>query len=462
MDRAQERRLIRRAAAGDKQAAEACIRAHQQSLYAYMLRLSGRPDVAEDIVQEAFVRVLTSLDRFDDRYRFSTWLFTIARRLYVNACQKHKPVYESDVVGGWHSSADGPESPVIDAEVHGNTRDALQAALLRLPDDQREVVILFHQQDWPIALIASIWECPRGRSRATCRGRRRLRALPSLGTRCRSGRGGMALTEDRPQPDRRSHDEWVDELLDRRADDPEARAMFDRLRTDLDACRELASLKRAADALRRSPSAPDLTADILRGVDRRRRFLPSRLRRMVTLGRVAVAAGVVFAIGVTSLARRHVPELAFTPEPTHLSTLVSSGTAEARQCAKTMVAAVGTIRDDLTAPVTQVVIVQARTGDQPQRTMLYRSSSVAFDVNREPLTLSWQTTAPVSGGSGAADLPGGWEYSTTGSSLHAARPIYAGRRVSSMPLHAGLFFDFWHDPAPALPERFERASRDFR
>lgn len=43
MDRAQERRLIRRAAAGDKQAAEACIRAHQQSLYAYMLRLSAGP-----------------------------------------------------------------------------------------------------------------------------------------------------------------------------------------------------------------------------------------------------------------------------------------------------------------------------------------------------------------------------------------------------------------------------------
>ncbi len=178
MDRADERRLIRRAAAGDKQAAEACIRAHQPSLYAYMLRLSGRPDVAEDIVQEAFVRVLTSLDRFDDRYRFSTWLFTIARRLYVNACQKHKPVYESDVVGGWHSSADGPESPVIDAEVHENTRDALQAALLRLPEDQREVVILFHQQDWPIALIAQHMGMPEGTVKSHLhRGRRRLRAF---------------------------------------------------------------------------------------------------------------------------------------------------------------------------------------------------------------------------------------------------------------------------------------------
>jgi len=50
MTRAQEQRLIERAVGGDRDSAERLLKAHQPSLYAYMLRLSGRPDVAEDIV----------------------------------------------------------------------------------------------------------------------------------------------------------------------------------------------------------------------------------------------------------------------------------------------------------------------------------------------------------------------------------------------------------------------------
>jgi RNA polymerase sigma-70 factor (ECF subfamily) len=176
MDRATERKLIRRAAAGDKAAAGECIRAYQGQLYAYILRLSGRPDIAEDIVQEAFVRVLTNLDRFDDRYRFSTWLFTIARRLYVNAMQKLKPVYETDIVGSWRGDGVEPDAGTIGAEVTSNARDELQRALQQLPADQREVVVLFHQFDWPIARIAGHMSMPEGTVKSHLhRGRKRLR-----------------------------------------------------------------------------------------------------------------------------------------------------------------------------------------------------------------------------------------------------------------------------------------------
>jgi len=177
MTRAEERELLERAMAGDRDAAEACIRLHQPPLYAYMLRMSGRPEVAEDVVQEAFVRVLTNLHRFDFRYRFSTWLFTIAKRLYVNMCQKHKPAYDSDMVGS-QAGAWGPEDPAIDREVHENAKDALQIALLSLPEDQREILILFHQQDWPIALIAQHMQMPEGTIKSHLhRARRKMRAM---------------------------------------------------------------------------------------------------------------------------------------------------------------------------------------------------------------------------------------------------------------------------------------------
>src|SRR5690606_22404494 len=86
MTREEERNLIQRVQRGDRAAAEALIRAQQQSLFAYMLRMSGNRETAEDITQAAFVRALANIDRFDTRYRFSTWLFTIAKRLHMNLC----------------------------------------------------------------------------------------------------------------------------------------------------------------------------------------------------------------------------------------------------------------------------------------------------------------------------------------------------------------------------------------
>jgi RNA polymerase sigma-70 factor (ECF subfamily) len=177
MTRAEERDMIERAIAGDRQAAEMCIRVHQASLYAYMLRMSGRPDVAEDVVQDAFVRALTNLHRFDFRFRFSTWLFTIAKRLYVNACQKHKPAYDSDTVGMAPGKWRGPEAPTIDTEVIVNAKQAIDYALATLSEDQREIVVLFHQLDWPIAHIAEYMDMPEGTVKSHLhRGRMRMRS----------------------------------------------------------------------------------------------------------------------------------------------------------------------------------------------------------------------------------------------------------------------------------------------
>lgn len=177
MTRAEERRLIERAIAGDRTAAAEIIRAHQPSLYAYMLRISGRPETAEDIVQDAFVRALTNLHRFDFKFRFSTWLFTIAKRLHVNACQKHKPAYDSEVVGVAEGRPDAPEGRTIGREVSDNAKLALEFALKTLSEEQREIVVLFHQLDWPIAQIAEYMQMPEGTIKSHLhRGRQRMRA----------------------------------------------------------------------------------------------------------------------------------------------------------------------------------------------------------------------------------------------------------------------------------------------
>ena len=155
---------------------EALIRMHQDSLYAFILRMSGRPELASDIVQEAFVRVMTNLGRFDDRFRFSTWLFTIAKRLYMNVAQKLGPSYDSPGMATRTSPQTGPASQSAHDETMVNVRIVLQAALDELSTLQREIMILFHQQTWPIAEIATHLSLPEGTVKSHLhRGRRRMR-----------------------------------------------------------------------------------------------------------------------------------------------------------------------------------------------------------------------------------------------------------------------------------------------
>lgn len=162
MTRAAERKLIRQAQRGSADAIEGLIRAHQQSLYAFMLRMTGRPEVAEDVVQEAFVRVMKNLDRFDTRFRFSTWLFTIAKRLHMNQVQKHSPSYETDLLEYRQGDQAQPGTFAERDEAMENVRVALDGALDSLGEQQREIVLLFHQQNWPISEIAVYMKMPEG------------------------------------------------------------------------------------------------------------------------------------------------------------------------------------------------------------------------------------------------------------------------------------------------------------
>lgn len=183
MLKSSEHALIRRARKGDGDAIEALIRAHQDALYAFMLRMSGRPDVAEDILQEAFVRVLKNLDRFDTRFRFSTWLFTIAKRLYVNSVQKHRPTYDSDVVGDRQGDQASPGSNAARNETIANARTVVDFALAELAPHQREIILLFHQQCWPITEIAVYLDMPEGTVKSHLhRARKRMKkAIESSG-----------------------------------------------------------------------------------------------------------------------------------------------------------------------------------------------------------------------------------------------------------------------------------------
>jgi len=171
----EELRLIQRARQGDAEAIAALVRAHQAGLQAFVLRMSGRPEVAEDIVQEAFLRVLRNLDRFDSRFRFSTWVYTIARRLFLNDVQRNRPVASSTAVENHARASEAEKADPARHETLQNLHAMLDEALAILPPLQREIVLLYHQQGWPVAEIAIHLAIPEGTVKSHLfRARRRM------------------------------------------------------------------------------------------------------------------------------------------------------------------------------------------------------------------------------------------------------------------------------------------------
>ena len=173
--REEEQRLLRRARRGDAAAMERIVELFQGPLQAWLVRLSGDRELAQDLAQETFVRVLANLDRFDDRFRFSTWIYTIARRLWMNHLSKHRARPDSEHVESRQGGGGLPVAEAAASEQRTRLRRLLDAAIGSLSGRQREMVLLFHQQGWGIGDIARQSNLPEGTVKSHLfRARRRM------------------------------------------------------------------------------------------------------------------------------------------------------------------------------------------------------------------------------------------------------------------------------------------------
>lgn len=127
-------------ARGSHAALRSLMDRHMAKMIGLAERIAGAASEADEIAQEAFVRVWRHADRFDaDRARFSTWLYRIVVNLALDRKRRPKTV---DLV----LAADVP-SPERSAEEHLDEKQRarlLHAALASLPDRQRAALVLFH------------------------------------------------------------------------------------------------------------------------------------------------------------------------------------------------------------------------------------------------------------------------------------------------------------------------------
>lgn len=142
MDRADELELVRRLQAGDAAAFDVVYAAYHARLFNFLARLSRRRDVAEDLVEETWLRLVSRCDRLRPDTRLAPWLFTVARNLYVSYCRSRwlEASHAADLVGLWPLAAPAP-TPF--EETAANERDRrLELALAHLPAASREVLLL--------------------------------------------------------------------------------------------------------------------------------------------------------------------------------------------------------------------------------------------------------------------------------------------------------------------------------
>ena len=154
---------MQRLAGGHEAALNDLMARHAQPVFQFLCRMLGNEDDANDLAQEAFVRVYRHCASFRPGAKFTTWLYTIAANLARNHHRwlaRHPQVSlnaESETTGQslgdvLPSSGPSPDGAVVAAE----RAAAVRAAVDRLPADLREVIILCEWQDLSSAEAAAI------------------------------------------------------------------------------------------------------------------------------------------------------------------------------------------------------------------------------------------------------------------------------------------------------------------
>ena len=148
----------------DPELMDRLIELYQHRLLRYLLFLTGKREVAEDLFQETWMRVLLRGAQYNGKARFDTWLFTIARNLVIDLSRKRQmaSLDEMSETGEderpFEVAMDGP-SPL---EQFASREDRAEVAevLLKLEPNYREVLVLRFHEEMSLEEIAAVTRAP--------------------------------------------------------------------------------------------------------------------------------------------------------------------------------------------------------------------------------------------------------------------------------------------------------------
>lgn len=197
----EEARLIMACQEGDSSAFNLLVWRWEKPLYNFIYKYVGDATLAEDLVQDTFIRVLKSIKRYTHQGSFSTWLYRIA----INLCKDHLKRKRLPLVSlhDYYTTGSGERVYVQDRIADDQTRtdDSLKAEereelvrrlLAGLPEEQRIVILLKEYQELTFREIAEVLDVPEGtvKSRLYHALRAMRESLERTGIAVRSGSGG--------------------------------------------------------------------------------------------------------------------------------------------------------------------------------------------------------------------------------------------------------------------------------
>jgi RNA polymerase sigma-70 factor (ECF subfamily) len=156
--------LIERCLAGDQAAWEDIVRLHRRKVFNIAYKFVGKHDLAEDLTQDIFLKLYRSLDTFDRRANFQTWLISVSRNLCIDhyrSVRKERETINRDVDASTLSPVSRDRSAYAQLELRDRVQ-LLRAALDMLPPTLRTAVLMRDIQELTYQEIADRLNVPEG------------------------------------------------------------------------------------------------------------------------------------------------------------------------------------------------------------------------------------------------------------------------------------------------------------
>jgi RNA polymerase sigma-70 factor (ECF subfamily) len=151
--------LVQRFIAGDQNSLEILIQRHKGRVFSYILLIVKKQELAEDIFQETFIKVIRSLKKgkYTENGKFVSWVLRISHNLIIDHFRKEKlkgtvsnDSLDIDVFNSRKFSEDTIEDQMINTQILSEVKDLIQ----ELPEDQQQVIIMRHYLDLSFKEIA--------------------------------------------------------------------------------------------------------------------------------------------------------------------------------------------------------------------------------------------------------------------------------------------------------------------
>jgi RNA polymerase sigma-70 factor (ECF subfamily) len=151
--------LVQRFIAGDQNSLEILIQRHKGRVFSYILLIVKKQELAEDIFQETFIKVIRSLKRgkYTENGKFVSWVLRISHNLIIDHFRKEKlkgtvsnDSLDIDIFNSQKFSEDTIEDQMINTQILSEVKDLIK----ELPEDQQQVIIMRHYLDLSFKEIA--------------------------------------------------------------------------------------------------------------------------------------------------------------------------------------------------------------------------------------------------------------------------------------------------------------------